>query len=675
MRQLTPTSVRRFAGRGLALCCLAGSISLAWGLPASGASNRQAAQSATPGPPASDLRTLAFVSDDHAALYGPGCDAISLIDSDTGEALVRGEQHVSPGRLAATSDGTLVVSVSNNNGLFLYVLAQSATDPAKWNTTAIVLPRLLMGGPLAISPDDKTLLLPMAGALVEKYDLAPLRDGKLGSPKGQYAGVVASAILFSRDSRTAFIAGVDGTVHVVNVSTMSRADPTIPYVPVAGPVDHRLRRTFAALSPDGQYLVINTGNGGKINVLDTTTGASSLVTVPGMEETYGLAFNYAPRHQNWLAIHGHSVVGVYQFEGASPPRLLASESVPPQQPRYLFPHDEIYQRFAALAWSGGGDALIAAIDSPQEWRILDVEIVPDVSLRKRVDFDSCVYYPWLAAELDVLTLNDRITYPTPTPTATEVDTPTATAAATATASPTASATPSLTATPRPTATIPTPTAPRPPRPLYLPLALREQCVPGKQRVDVALVIDASTSMVLDRTSSGRTKLDAATEAARGFLGLLALPNDQATLIAFNSTAAVLQELTGNRALLDAAFARITVARQTRIHLGVELARQELASPRHRAGNQPVMIVLTDGKANPESPELAVQQAQLAKADGIAVFTIGLGADADLDVDALQRMASQPSYYYHAPDADQLKGIYSQIAVAIPCPPEGFWGRR
>jgi Mg-chelatase subunit ChlD len=256
--------------------------------------------------------------------------------------------------------------------------------------------------------------------------------------------------------------------------------------------------------------------------------------------------------------------------------------------------------------------------------------------------------------------------PTPPPTATGTPSPTPTT----TSRPTGTGTPTSTPTASPTAS-PTPR----PSPVFLPLALSEQCIPGSQRIDVVLVIDASTSMLLGSSIPGRTRLDAATDAARSFLDLLTLPADQAALVAFNSTAVLLQELTGNRLLLDAAFTRITVSPQTRIHLGVELAHQELRSPRRRPGNLPVMILLTDGRANPESPELAVRQAQAAKDDGVTIFTIGLGADDDLDTDALQRMASRPSTYYHAPGAEQLISVYGQIAVALPCPPERFWGKR
>jgi len=92
--------------------------------------------------------------------------------------------------------------------------------------------------------------------------------------------------------------------------------------------------------------------------------------------------------------------------------------------------------------------------------------------------------------------------------------PTATPTPTASATPTPTSAPPDTATPRPTAT-PTPTATRAPRPIYLPVTLGEPaCEPGRQRIDAALVLDASTSMA-EPTRAGRRKIEAALEAARG----------------------------------------------------------------------------------------------------------------------------------------------------------------
>jgi Mg-chelatase subunit ChlD len=259
-----------------------------------------------------------------------------------------------------------------------------------------------------------------------------------------------------------------------------------------------------------------------------------------------------------------------------------------------------------------------------------------------------------------------VTGPCETPTFTPSPEPTPTF--TATPGPTATWTPIATVTPTPTAT-----ATRRPAPLYLPLTLREECVPGQKRIDVALVIDASTSM-LEPTAAGPTKLDTARAAVRSFLEQLNVDaGDQAAIIVFNAEATVLQNLTANRAALDRALDRIQTAQQTRIHRGIEEAARELTSSRHRPGNVPAMIVLTDGRANPDSPEMAIEAGQAATAQGITVFTIGLGNEVDFD--ALERMASKPGYFYRAPKAEDLEDIYREIARVIPCPPEQFWGRR
>ena len=86
-----------------------------------------------------------------------------------------------------------------------------------------------------------------------------------------------------------------------------------------------------------------------------------------------------------------------------------------------------------------------------------------------------------------------------------------------------------------------------------------------------------------------------------------------------------------------------------------------------------MILLTDGRSNPQPASAAVDRAAGAKALGIRVYTIGLGAE--LDEQALREMASNASSYFHAPSTADLVGIYREIAVDIPCPATTFWAGR
>jgi hypothetical protein len=244
--------------------------------------------------------------------------------------------------------------------------------------------------------------------------------------------------------------------------------------------------------------------------------------------------------------------------------------------------------------------------------------------------------------------------------------PTGSPTATATSQPPATPT----TTPTPTAS-PNPTSTALPEPIYLPINIREEgCVPGGSHTDVAIVVDTSTSMQ-ELTRAGRPKIDAAVEAATLFLGELDMAGgDQATIVQFNGSGTVLQELTDDAGALLAALAQVTMGQQTRIHVGLELATAELMSTRHRTQNAAATILLTDGRNNPEPVALAVAQAELARRAGIRVFTIGLGSD--LDLEALELMASTPAGFYLAPDGEDLAEIYAQIAEVIPCPPREYW---
>jgi len=230
---------------------------------------------------------------------------------------------------------------------------------------------------------------------------------------------------------------------------------------------------------------------------------------------------------------------------------------------------------------------------------------------------------------------------------------------------TATATVSPTATPTPRTTLVSS--------IYLPVILAEHCTPDTSLADTLLVLDASNSM-LEEIRPGYTKRDAAIAAASRFIDLLK-PGDQAGVVSFNDTAVLEQGLTGDKLALRTALRRIDIDQFTRLDLGIAKARDELASSRHNLDNRTVLILLTDGKANPEPVETAIQEAELAKKARITLFVIGLGRPQDLDDGGLRQIASRAEFYYQTPDASTLATIYEEIAGVIPCPPEQFWGRR
>ncbi len=256
-----------------------------------------------------------------------------------------------------------------------------------------------------------------------------------------------------------------------------------------------------------------------------------------------------------------------------------------------------------------------------------------------------VLYP--VPEVDVLA-------PTPTATATDEPTPTLVPSATSTATATATETPTATATP--TAS-PRPSATRVPAAMYLPILLKQQCVPQVLAVDVALVLDTSSSMA-------GAKLDSAVAAARIFLSLLTFPRDHATLVAFNSDALVVRPLSGVRTEIESGLTSLPSGVGTRIDLGLSEAISELKGERSRTEAAAVIVLLTDGRPDGGTIGTVSGYAELARRLHITVFAIGLGEDVLPDV--LQIVAGDPRRVYLAPGPADLEAIYREIARVIPC---------
>ena len=618
------------------------------------------------------MEDLIFTSDDDA-WRSPGCDAHSVINARTGAVVARGERIVSTGRLAVTNDGSMVVSVANNSdrGSHIYVLRRDPGATSGWVTQRIGSPVPLIGSPMSISPNDQFFLIATRGG-IDKYPVSDLRDGALRSRIGRYEGGRVGELLVSPDSRTAYVIDVDGWIHTLDTSSMSPSGNPIRYEPVRRG-DRRRLNTHAALSEDGQYLLVNSGAVGAVNVIDLKSRKPVLVDVEGLRETWDVAYNYEGSHRGLVAVHGRDAVAVFRFEPPDRLELVDKVRVPPQQFAAfgdIFPDDIYFARIGTLAWTGSGDGVVAAVGLKKEYRVLDLVEEDGYQLEPRLDFDSCEHGEGWTLQLDVMTMN-LLRPPSPSPTALTV--PSATATRTATNAPPPTATvvpPTMTST---MTAVPSPTPTAKPQKLYVPIAVRERCVTEQQRQDVVMAIDTSSSMI-EPAAGGRRQLDVAKDAALHFVGLLHLSEgDRAAVISFDAEARILAELTTSRPVIEAAIVALQAGEQTCLPCAVELAADLLRSPSRPIGNSPVMILLTDGRSNPRPASEAVEEATEAKREGVVIFTIGLGNQ--LDFDALEAMASERVFFYRAPDAEDLAAIYEQIAVEIPCPPSRFWGRR
>lgn len=208
-----------------------------------------------------------------------------------------------------------------------------------------------------------------------------------------------------------------------------------------------------------------------------------------------------------------------------------------------------------------------------------------------------------------------------------------------------------------------------------PAPVKPRCVPDELHADVVLVIDMSTSMHRE-TRSGRTKHEAALEAARGFAGQLDLEldgwgrQDQLGVVGFNDVAWTAIGLSSDGPAIEGAIGGLLgrVAEGTRLDLALAEGQAVLGKGPRLQPNVPVVVLLTDGLPNrvPVGPggtqeETVLAVAAAVKAKGTQVYAIGLGEADDVLRPLLEGVASRPDMYRYAPDGEDLAAIYREIA--------------
>ncbi len=199
----------------------------------------------------------------------------------------------------------------------------------------------------------------------------------------------------------------------------------------------------------------------------------------------------------------------------------------------------------------------------------------------------------------------------------------------------------------------------------------EQCV---RPSEIVLLLDVSGSMDDDGSNPPQPLSDAKSSAFT-FINRLS-DEDRVGAVSFATEAVLINGLSSKHLDVQEAIAGLTIAQaeeggKTNIGDAISRATAELASTNSTqvgsdAPPRQVVILLTDGKANaPEEPggELFAQEkAQEAKADGIVIYTIGLGNK--VNAEFLASTASSPDNYYQAATSKDLEGIYRSVSEAI-----------
>ncbi len=171
---------------------------------------------------------------------------------------------------------------------------------------------------------------------------------------------------------------------------------------------------------------------------------------------------------------------------------------------------------------------------------------------------------------------------------------------------------------------------------------------------VILVVDRSLSMEEEDRIGGLKR------AVRSFLEKLP-EGSRVAVIAFGSDVDRLTDFTTDRTQMQQAVDALKPEGATRFYDAVAEALQML----DRETGRRVVLALTDGEDT--FSQSATLESVIASGQrlGLPVYTLGLGTEEEIESGDLRRLASSTrGQYYPARNADELRGIYEQIAERI-----------
>ena len=212
--------------------------------------------------------------------------------------------------------------------------------------------------------------------------------------------------------------------------------------------------------------------------------------------------------------------------------------------------------------------------------------------------------------------------------------------------------------------------------LARPQSVEEGSTSSNEGIDIAMAIDISTSMLAQDLKPDR--IEAAKQVAGSFIA--DRQGDRIGLVAFAGEAFTLSPLTTDQGALQTMLGRLRsgiVEDGTAIGNGIATAINRL---RESNAKSKVIILLTDG-ANNRWEIAPLTAAEIARSQGIRVYTIGVGTrgtapyptvdffgnptvvqmKVEIDEKMLQQIADQTGgRYFRATDNDKLKAIYDEI---------------
>ena len=189
------------------------------------------------------------------------------------------------------------------------------------------------------------------------------------------------------------------------------------------------------------------------------------------------------------------------------------------------------------------------------------------------------------------------------------------------------------------------------------LSLGGTCPQSSEKADIVLVVDRSNSMTGE-------KIEAARQSVIAFVDEMDLERDQVGLVSFQSTPALNVPLSQNYDAMVAAANGLVAEGGTNIHDAIDMAMNQLVTSSRWDDPlvKPIIVLMTDGVPFDITGLATVAAADRARYADITMFTIGLGDDVNPNL--LTVLATDPAFYFFAPDGEKLKTVYQTIARRI-----------
>ena len=182
-------------------------------------------------------------------------------------------------------------------------------------------------------------------------------------------------------------------------------------------------------------------------------------------------------------------------------------------------------------------------------------------------------------------------------------------------------------------------------------------------------VPLSVSLVLDTSSSMDEEMVVSKQAAMDFIARLR-PGDVAEVVSFDSRVEVLQAMTSDRALLEAAIQRMRAGGSTALYNGVYIVLRQFEKVKPQTGDdvrRQVIVVLSDGE---DTSSLVTFEHLLdsAKRSQTVIYTVGLGLEEPTRITrsdgefGLRQLAQETGGRLFLPKrSTDLADVYTQIA--------------